>query len=123
MSFSTYIPLPRNIAAITQTFPAFIQTTQNHGYNQGLIVRIVIPYSGSMSQINNQFGIALVIAPNAIALLGVDSRNYLPFTLAPLVQVVKPPNPPFFVNSQQAQVIPIAEVNRFLINAVDNVPI
>ena len=122
MSFSTYIPLPRTISSITQSYPVVITTFQNHGYNPGLIARIVIPYAGSMPQIINQFGILTILSPNTFS-MQIDSTNYYPFTLAPLIYVTPPIGLPFADESQQAQVIPIAEINQTLTNAVDNVPI
>lgn len=124
MSFSTYIPLIRTISAITQGFPTIITTDQNHGYNPGLIARIVITYSGSMPEINNKFGILTILSPNTFS-MQIDSRNYAAFVPAPNVLVTAPPPAPppfpFLVPSQHAQVIPIAEINQTLINAVDNV--
>lgn len=105
-----YQPAMRVISAITNSNPVVITTTLPHQYIDGLIVRMDMPQSSGMQQINQQSGVVTVTSPTTFS-LPIDSTNYDPFML---------PNsfPPGY---QDAQVVPFGEINSTLYGATKNV--
>lgn len=105
-----YKPAMRIISAITNSFPASVTTTFNHGYITGTIVRLDIPTGYGMTQANQQFGSIIVTSSNTFK-IPIDTTFYDTFS-APAT---------FPDNAQQAQVVPFAEDNLLLKAAVQNV--
>lgn len=108
---SSFLPDVRNITSITQANPAVVTTSTNHGYSAGLYVRIVIPYPGSMPQIADQIFLITITGANTFS-VPVDSTGFDAFTLAPIL---------YGQREQQAQSIPIAEINSTFSNCVANI--
>jgi hypothetical protein len=108
--FPVYQPAMRVIDSITKSDPVTITTTINHQYISGLIVRIDIPYALGMQQLNQQTGTINVTGPTTFT-MPIDTTNYDSFVL---------PNafPPGY---QDAQVVPIGEINSILYGATRNV--
>lgn len=100
-------PAMREISAITKGTITIITTTINHNYQNGLIVRILIPYNYGMTQINGQDGIVTRINATQFS-LPIDSTYYDDFVIPAL------PN-------QFPEVIPFAEINANLDQPTRNV--
>ncbi len=98
------------IASITNDFPALVTTTEDHSYLDGLIVRLVIPPGYGMEEANQLFGSIVVTGLTTFEVF-IDTRYFNPFVI--------PGDAPD--NLQYAQVIPFAEDNFTLKNAVQNI--
>lgn len=107
----TYQPAMRIINSITQARRAVIETTFDHDYESGLIVRITIPIGFGMQDLNTQFGEITVLSDTTFS-IPVDTTEMDPF-------VIPDANPGHFFT--QAQVVPIAEKNSSLLQATRNV--
>lgn len=106
--FPVYRPQLMFIAAITQALPAVVTTTANHNYGSGLIVRMLIPLSAGMTQLNGiEFPIT-VLSPTTFS-IPIDTSFFDPF--------VFPPNP----QPTSPQVVPTGELNDQLDQAVYNI--
>lgn len=104
-------PAMRLIASITQTNPAVVTTTFDHGYGTGLIVRLDIPLADGMQQINGMTGTIIVTGSDSFT-INIDATTFEPFSI-PIS-----PNPH---DNTCAMVVPIGEVNEILTQAVQNV--
>lgn len=114
--FPVYQPAMRVIAAITQntfspTVPTLVTTTLNHQYQVGTIVRFDIPLLFGMQQLNQQIGTILSVPTPTTFTTDVDTSKMDPF-------VTPTAFPPQY---QDAQVVPIGEVNSILTAATQNV--
>lgn len=108
---STYLPAAQIILDISQANPALVTTAVNHGYQDGLYVDIIIPYPGSMEQVNGNTYLIFNASGNTFN-IPVNSTHFDEFTTAPLLAGQF---------SQQAQSIPVAEVNSSLSQATENI--
>ena len=108
---SSFLPAAQIINNITRANPAVVTTTTNHGYLTGLFVRIVIPYTGSMEQVNEKI-YEITVLNNTGFSIPVDSTNFDPFNTAPLWLLTP---------IQEAQAIPVAEINSSLSQAAANI--
>lgn len=109
-----FTPAARVISAITQAELAQITTTVDHLYQDGLKVRIEVPKDRGlnifgMEQINNLIGIVAVVNATNFTVT-IDSRSFDPFSVPGVL--------PSAFNC--SQVIPVAEVNSTLTEAVAN---
>lgn len=100
LAFPRYQPAVRIISAITNSTPAVVTTTfaagqVNNGnqYVTGCIVRLDVPASYGMIQINSMVGTITVINDTSFS-IDVDTTSFNPFIV---------PNSPI----QYAQVVPI----------------
>lgn len=102
-------PAMRVIAAITNSSPALVTTTFAHNYITGTVVRLDLPPSAGMQQMNQQTGSITVTSPTQFT-IPIDSTYFDVFML--------PANfpPPY----QDAQVVPIGEDNDILKAATVN---
>jgi hypothetical protein len=100
----------RVISAITNSNPVIITTTIAHQYINGLIVRVDMPTSLGMQQINQQSGVVTVLSATTFS-LPIDTTSYDPFALPATF-------PPGY---QDAQVVPFGEINSILYGATRNV--
>ena len=91
---NSFIPASNVITAISNTNPAVVVTMTNHGYEDGLSVRLNVPRNCGMQQITGMFGEITVTAPNAF-IFPVNALNFDAFA--------------YTSSDQVAQVIPIAE--------------
>lgn len=107
LPYPVFKPATRIISAITNDFPAVVTTTFDHGYIDGLIVRLIIPIGYGMQAANKLFGSITVTSPTEFK-IDIDTRPFDPFVI-PSVQ------------KQQAQSVPFAEDNDILAGAVQNV--
>lgn len=106
----TFQPAMRVIAGISNASPVLITTTFAHQYITNTIVRLDIPPSFGMQALNQQFGPITVISPTTFT-MPIDATNLEPFVLPTTF-------PPGY---QDAQVVPISEVNSLLAAATQNV--
>ena len=107
MSFfqNGFIPASNVITAISNNNPAIVVTMTNHGYDDGLFVRLNVPINCGMQQISGLSGEITVTAPNAFS-FPIDSTNFDQFS--------------YISSNQVAQVIPIAENAHILTQAEKN---
>jgi hypothetical protein len=89
-----FTPYSNVIIAISNTNPAIVVTLTDHGYDDGLFVRLLVPLNCGMQQIQGQTGEITVLAPNAFS-LPIDSTNYDAFA--------------YTSSDQVAQAIPVGE--------------
>jgi len=78
-----YMPAMREIAAITNAFPAVVTTTFDHGYISGSICRLYIPLYFGMQQANRLKGSIIVLSPTTFS-ISVDTTLMDPFSIPPL---------------------------------------
>jgi hypothetical protein len=108
---STFQPAMRLIAAITNANPAVVTTTFAHSYLTGLIVRLDLPPAVGMPQANGMTGTITVLSPTTFS-INIDTTSFTPFAI---------PGMPGPHTDICAQVVPIAEVNSSLVQAVQNI--
>lgn len=109
-AYPVYQPAMRVITHITNAFPALVTTSINHQYNDGIIVRLIIPQGFGMLQANGLIGTITVVGDTSF-LVSIDTTFFDVFTL--------PSTFPLMYND--AQVVPIGEENELLKNATRNV--
>ena len=77
-----WLPKETFISSITQGNPCIVTTTAAHGYSDGLIVRVMYPFTGSnafgMTEINGLTGAITVLSPTTFS-LPINSRGFDPF--------------------------------------------
>ena len=106
-----FLPAMRIVTAITNSNPALVTTSFDNNYQDGVIVRLLIPTTFGMPQMNNMVGTVTVINSTTFA-VDIDSTLFDPFVV------------PFFLpwyNTTVSQVVPIGEINSILSQAVHNV--
>jgi len=111
----TIKPAVRIIEAITQSFPAVVTTSFAHGYGVGMIVRLKIPPDFGMTQANKLDGTILAVTDTTFD-IDINTINFDAFVI--------PPNQVTLLidaQAQDAQVVPIGEVNELLTFAWRNV--
>ena len=90
------LPALNFITSITQSNPAVITTATNHGYSDGLFIRVVFPQTVApvfgMTQINEEIGEIIVLSANSFS-VDIDTTHYGAFVLG--------------ISPQMPQVIPI----------------
>jgi len=117
MGFSYANPLPtfqramRVISAITKANPAAVTTTFAHQYATGDIVRIDVPLGFGMQQINQQTG-TITVTGSTTFTITIDTTSYDAFVV---------PSFPVGQAHQDAQVVPVGEINANLQSATQNV--
>ncbi len=104
-------PAMRLIAAITNANPAVVTTTFAHLYLTGLIVRLDLPPAVGMPQANGMTGTITVLSPTTFS-INIDTTLFTPFAIPAM------PGPHEDIC---AQVVPVAEVNSSLVQAVQNI--
>lgn len=106
-----------DILSISQAEQAVITTTYdginpgNHNYQTGLIVRLLVPGTWGMSQINELLGTITVLSPTTFS-MPINTLFFDQFT----IPNIEPGN-----IYSIAQVVPVGEVNEQLYQAVQNV--
>lgn len=94
---SDFVPKRRLIADITNALQALVTTTEDHGYETGQFIRLIVPVQYGM---HLDYVQALIEVTSATQFLtDVDTRNYNDF--------VEPTFPPGFT---PAQAVPISGV-------------
>jgi hypothetical protein len=103
-------PAMRIISSITNGTTTIVTTTFSHGYQTGLTVRLDIPPGFGMFQINQKFA-PIVVTGTTTFNMPIDSTTYDSFI----------PSAVYPLSAQYGQVVPIAEINSLLTQAVQNV--
>jgi hypothetical protein len=100
-----WLPKATVISAITNANPAVVTTTTNHGYSDGLIVRVVLPFpyfsAFGMIQINGLSGPILVLSPTTFS-VAINTLTFDPFVVG--------------TSLENAQIIPIGMLADASIN-------
>jgi hypothetical protein len=104
-------PAMRIVTAITQASNALVTTSFDHNYAIGLTVRLDIPPAFGMQQANQQFAQIVTVPTTTTFTMALDTTHYDAFST--------PSSYP--ANAQYTQVVPIAEDNLLLTQAVQNV--
>jgi hypothetical protein len=113
MAFYSY-PSPtfqqamRVISNITNAFPAVVTTTIPHQYQDGMIVRLLVPNSFGMWQVNKMIGQITIIDTVTFSIL-LDTTAFNPFVV------------PTRKTRNFAQSIPVGEITSILSAATRNV--
>ena len=102
---STWSPLNRTVASITNANPGVVTTSSPHGYFNGLQVRFFFPANFGFTQSLGQIYTITVLSPTTFS-LNANTTFYSPFNDS--------------VTTQTPQVIPVAEVALTLKNAEMN---
>ena len=106
-----FVPNRQTIFHITSSNPAVVLTTQPHGYNSTLSVRIFFPPTQNfgMSEVMNKLFQITVLTPSSFS-IPVDTTPFDPFV------VVVAPNG----TQQVPQVIPVSEIGQTFSQATMN---
>jgi len=99
-------PAMREITGITNTDPAIVATSFDHQYYTGLIVRLDIPKSYGMQELDGWIGPIEVLTPTQFA-LDIDATLFEAFIAAG--------------TEQSPQVIPVGQDTLLLFQATRNV--
>lgn len=105
MTISTWTPISNSIASITNSNPGVVTTTSDHGYQDGLYVRLNITAADGMPQVNRNVYLATILSSTTFS-IGIDTTNFDSFAVNS--------------TSQVSQVIPVGEVATTLKNAERN---
>lgn len=89
-----FTPYSKVIISISNTSPAVVTTYGDHGYDDGLVVRLVVPKNCGMQQITGQIFEITKVADDSFS-IPVDASNFDSFAYASLDQI--------------AQVVPVGE--------------
>lgn len=101
-----FVPARKIITSITNASPAVVTTSVNHDYISGEIIRIQVPLSHGMRQINQQYA-PITVINNVSFYIAIDTRAFEPFSIP--------------MDEQQfAQTTAIGEINELLEGAVHN---
>lgn len=107
----TFAPAMRLITGITNASQCTITTSFDHGYQTGLIVRILIPDEFGMRQLNKQTGQIVDVPTDDTFVLAINTVSYDTF--------IVPDPEPWYLNDY-AVVVPVGEINAQLTQAVKN---
>lgn len=102
-----FLPAMRLVTAITKSVTAQITTSFDHNYKTGLIIRLQIPISYGMGQIDKMIG-AIIVTSSTTFTVDINTVEYDTFVF---------PTP----RNQCAQVVPIGQINSKLDSSVENV--
>lgn len=106
MTISNYfVPNRQTVSAITNADPAVVTTTEDHGYDSGLIVRFYFPLNVGMNILNGQQFEITVLSTTTFS-IPVNSTKFDSF------------NP--IGTKQTAQVIPIGNLSKYILEPTDN---
>lgn len=109
LAVTNFQPKNRIIFAISQSNPCTVTTFTPHEFLNNVIIKFLIPQAAGMSQLKDKFFPITVTGPVTFT-IPIDSTSFQPFVF--LGQYAQFP----------AQANPIAERNRNLDSAEDNVP-
>jgi len=110
------IPAVRDIIAITQSNPAVITTSFDHGYSSQWIVRILVPQGFGMTILDKQQFVITVLSPTTFS-IPIDSSGFDAFVIPPGYG----PTPLSPRYGTPAQVVPIGEEAAVLSGSFRNV--
>jgi hypothetical protein len=103
-------PAMRVIAGITNANPLQVTTNIDHDYQSGLIVRLDIPFALGMQQVDQVIASIMVTGATTFT-MPIDSTTFDTFS----VPAAFPPG------YQDAQVVPVGNVNSSIYLATQNV--
>lgn len=84
--------LVRTIDSITNAYHAVLTTTEDHGYQAGMMVSFLIPDSFGMVELNGQIVQVLEVTSDTLT-LDLDTRPFTPFAYpSPLPSAYTPPS-------------------------------
>lgn len=106
VQYPMFQPAMREIVGITNTYPAIVATSFDHQYYTGLIVRLDIPLSYGMKQLDGWLGQIEVLTPTQFA-IDVDATSFDAFVAA--------------AGEQSPQVIPVGQDSLEIFQATRNV--
>ncbi len=116
LALPVFKPAMRAVINITNAPQALVTTSLDgvnpgdHGYIDGLIVRIDMPKAFGMQQINQQFA-PITVVTSSTFLIDIDTTHYDVFSV--------PTHYP--ESAQYCESVPFAELNSMLTGAVQNV--
>lgn len=93
------------MSAITNANPAVVTTTQDHGYDTGLIVRFYFPLNVGMNNLNGQDFEISTLSPTTFS-IPIDSTNF--DTFSPIG------------TKQTPQVIPVGNISKLILEGEIN---
>lgn len=112
----SFQPAMRIVTAITNGFPAQVTTSFPNQFITGMIVRLYVPSTFGMVQINQQVG-EITFVDNSNFTIDIDTTNYDPFVVPP--PLLLPSGT--YAQLQYSQVVPVGENNAILTAATRNV--
>jgi len=108
--YNMWYPKKRVISAISQANPAIVRTLVDHGYTTGQTVRMNIPSTNGMTQLNGQL-VTVTNVDAATFTINVNTTGYTAFNFP--LPAISPYTP--------AQVIPVGETaNSTYANTLDD---
>lgn len=110
VQYPFFQPAMRQIAAITNSFPAIVTTTFNHNYITGTIIRFDITPNHGMAQANQLFGPIVRLSPTTFS-IAIDTTFFDAFSIPS----------PLPARNTPSQTIAIGEVSQILTAAETNV--
>lgn len=102
---NNFTPYSNVIIAISNNNPAIVLTLGDHGYHDGLFVRLNVPKNCGMQQINGLVGKVRVLSSIAFS-ISIDTSNFDSFAYTSIDQI--------------AQAIPVGEEALSLVQAEKN---
>ncbi len=94
-----WLPAANTITSISQSNPCVVTTGTNHGYIDGLVVKVFFPFPYAfrfgMIQINGLFGAITVLSPNSFS-IPINTINFDPFVVGTTLET--------------AQILPVSEL-------------
>ncbi len=106
MTINTFfVPSRQTVTAVTNANPAVVTTSQNHGYQTGLIVRFFFPLNVGMNILNEQDFKITVLSPSTFSI----PTNSIGFDVFSPVGTKQTP-----------QVIPVGNIALNVLEATEN---
>jgi hypothetical protein len=100
-----FVPNRQTISSITRSNPAVVTTTEDHGYDDGIYIRLVYPTSFGMTQLIDQVFQATILSATSFS-VPIDTTHFDAYNAATSLQV--------------GQVIPVGEISSTLENSERN---
>lgn len=102
--FTAFTPYRNIVDDITNASPAVVSCTQNHGYDDGLYIRLVMALDSNMYQLNNEVYLVTILSSDTFS-IPVNTSSFLTFDSDTL---------------QPSQIIPVGELSLTLSSAEQN---
>lgn len=102
--FTAFIPYRNIVDNITNANPAVVTCTEDHGYEAGIYIRLVMALDSNMYELNNEVYLATILTSDTFS-IPVNTSSFLTFESD---------------TDQPSQVIPVGEVALTLVNAERN---
>ena len=106
----TFKPAIRIVTDITNDFPASVTTSFDHGYIDGVIIRLVVPKGYGIIEADGLFG-DITVTGDTTFTINIDTRQFNVFV-----------TPGAYPDSYQScQCVPFGELNSTLLSSYQNV--